>query len=96
MGRSRLCNNFLKNKIDKNKILYTKQRNYCVSLLRKSKKDYFSILNEKDTVDNKLFRKTVKPSLSDKVILRDKINLSKKGQIIKSQLETTEFLNRFF
>ena len=96
MGRLRLCNNFLKNKIDKNKILYTKQRNYCVSLLRKSKKDYFSILNEKDIVDNKLFRKTVKPSLSDKVILRDKINLSKKGQIIKSQLETTEFLNRFF
>ena len=42
MKRSRLRNNFLKNKTEQNKTLYTKQRNYCVSLLKKSKKKYFA------------------------------------------------------
>ena len=32
----------------------------------------FSSLNEKDMVDNKHFWKTVKPSMSEKVILKDK------------------------
>ena len=47
MKRSRLRNNFLKNKTEQNKTLYTKQRNYCVSLLKKSKKKYFANFNEK-------------------------------------------------
>ena len=85
MNRSRLRKNFLGNSTDENKTLYTKQRNYYVSLLRKSKKNYFSNLNEKDIVDDKLFWKTVKSSLADKVILRDKINLSENGHIIKSE-----------
>ena len=50
-------------------------------------------MNENDIVDNKLFWKTVKPSFSDKVILRDKINLSENGQISKSELETAGALN---
>ena len=37
--RNRFCNKFLKNKTDENKRKYTKQRNYCVSLLRKPSKD---------------------------------------------------------
>ena len=63
--------------------------------LRQSKNNYFPILNEKDIVDNKLFWKTVKPLLSDKNILKDKINLSENGQIIKKELETVEVLNNF-
>ena len=37
--------NFLKNRTGENKTLYTKQRNYCGSLLKKSKKKYFANLN---------------------------------------------------
>ena len=37
MKRSRLRNNFLRNRTEENKILYSRQRNYCVSLLRKSR-----------------------------------------------------------
>ena len=33
MKRSRLRNNFLRNRTEENKILYNRQRNYCVSLL---------------------------------------------------------------
>ena len=79
MKRSRLCNNFLKNRTGENKTLYTKQRNYYASLLKKSKTKYFANLNEKDILDNKLFWMTVKPALSDKVMTRDRINLSEKG-----------------
>ena len=41
MKRSRLHSNFLKNKKEQNKTFHTKQRNYCVSLLKKSKKEIF-------------------------------------------------------
>ena len=40
MKRQRLPNNFLKNRTGRNKTLYTKQRNYCVSLLKQSKKKF--------------------------------------------------------
>ena len=36
-------NIFLQNKSEENKIRYTKQRNFCVSLLRKTKKRYYEI-----------------------------------------------------
>ena len=85
MKRSRLCNNFLKNRTEDNKTLYAKQRNYCVSLMKKSKKKDFANLNEKDILDNKFFWKTIKPSLSDKFMARDKTNLSEKGELVKTE-----------
>ena len=55
MKRSKLGNNFLKNRTEENRTLYTKQRNYCVSLLKKSKRKYFENLNKKDILDNNCF-----------------------------------------
>ena len=46
MTRSRLRNRFLKK-------LFFNQRNKCILLLRKSKKDYFENLIEKNITDNK-------------------------------------------
>ena len=96
MKRSRLRNNFLRNRTEENKILYNRQRNYCVSLLRKSKKGYYENLNIKNVTDNKLFWKSVKPLLSDKSRIRDRINISEKGKILKTESETAERLNSFF
>ena len=45
--RTRLRNKFLKNRNDYNKREFSKQRNYCVSLMRKSKKLYYNNLDEK-------------------------------------------------
>ena len=64
--------------------------------MKKSKKKYFANLNEKDILDNKLFWKTIKPSFSDKIMTRDRINLSEKGELVKTELETAEVLNKFF
>ena len=43
--RSRLRNNFLRNRTEENKIPYNRQRNYCVSILRKSKRGYYEKRN---------------------------------------------------
>ena len=43
---------------------------------KKSKKDYFSKLNEKQITNNKRFWKTVKPFLSNKVQSSERINLT--------------------
>ena len=55
MTRTMLRNRFLKNRTEENKRKYTKQRNHCVSLLKKIKSEYYSNLNEKDGTDNKMF-----------------------------------------
>ena len=43
MTQTKLRNILLQN--EKNRICYTKQRNFCVSLLRKTKKRYYENLN---------------------------------------------------
>ena len=42
IGRTRFRNKFLKNPSDENRLAFTRQRNFCVSLLRKEKKQYFA------------------------------------------------------
>ena len=96
MHRTRLRNNFLKNRSDENKRKYSKQRNYCVSLPRKTKKNYYSNLNEKKITDNETFWKTVKAFLSDKTPSDEKINLIEKDKIIKTNINTANVLNTFF
>ena len=96
MNRSRLRNKYLKNKNEENRAIYVKQRNYCVSLLRKSKKKYYENLDERNLMDNKLFWKTIKPSFSDKIVTRDRIHLTENGEVVKTEFETAETLNNFF
>ena len=60
MLRSRQKNNFNKNPNEENRHHYEKQRNFCVSLVRKGKKRYYNHLDVKK--DNKhktvVFRQT--------------------------------------
>ena len=74
MTRTQLRNKFLKDRCGENKKKYSKQRNYCVSFLTKSKSDHFGNLIEQKLNDNKAFWKTVKSFLSDKVTSTNKIN----------------------
>ena len=96
MTRTKLRNIFLQNRSEEDRMRYTKQRNVCVSLLRKKKKRYYENLNAKFFVDNKLFWKTVKPLLSDNVTGKDEIYLIENGELTKTDLETAEVLNNFF
>ena len=68
----------------------------CVSYLRKTKKDHYANLNEKDVADNKQFWRIVKPVLSDKVKSSEKITLLEGEEIINEDGENAEILNTFF
>ena len=96
MTRTRVRNSFLKDGSESNGKKYSKQRNYCVSPLRKSKSDYFGNLNEKNIIDNKTFWKTIKPFLLDKVRSTNKMTLIDKEEIIMDEYNTTKVLNTFF
>ena len=96
MKRRRLRNIYVRNKSDTNRIAHIKQDNYCVSLLRKTKKDHYANLNEKDVADNKQFWRTVKALLSDKVNSSEKITLVEEEEIINEDGENAEILNIFF
>ena len=94
--RKRLRNTFLKNPTVANKLAYTKQRNFCVSLLRKVKREYFANLNEKNITDNRKFQQTVKPFLSEKNKSREKITLVKNEEVISDDAEVANTLNNYF
>ena len=61
MHRSKLKNIFHKTRAKEDWNNYKKQRNFCVNLLRNTKKDYFQKLNIKDLTDNKKLWKKIKP-----------------------------------
>ena len=65
MQRSKLRNRLNKLTTIEASDNYRKQRNYCTSLLRKTKKSYFKNLNASDISDKK-FWKIVKPLFSEK------------------------------
>ena len=96
MQKTRFRNKFLKNPNDQNKLLYNKQRNYCVSLLRKKKKEYFARLNEKGITNNRKFWHTVKPFLSDKVKSSEAIILVDNKNIKSNENEMANTFNDFF
>ena len=96
MKRTRLRNCYLKKRSEQNRLSYVKQRNYCVSLLRKTKKDYYANLNVKDIVDNKQFWRTVKPLFSDKTKSNEKITLVEDETITTQDEQNEDLLNIFF
>ena len=95
MQRTHFRNKFLKNTNDQNKLHYNKQRNYCISLLRKEKKEYFARLNEEDITDNRKFWYTVKPFHSDKVKSREAIILVNNENIKSNENEMANTFNDF-
>ena len=86
MNRTRLRNS-LRAGLLKTKQLTIKKRNYCVSLVRKIKTDYYNNLDYKKVVDNKSFWKYIKPHFSDKSSNFTKITLVEKDLIIDQNEE---------
>ena len=96
MNRSRFKNRFLKNPNKENELKYKKQRNYCVGLLKKEKKKYFSSLNIDNITNNKKFWKTVKPFFSEKNIINKKIVLVEGDKIISNDKQVADTMNTYF
>ena len=97
MHRSRLKNNYNKKPTEDNKKLYNRQRNICVSLLRKEKKMYYNNLDLKIFDDNKRFWQRIKPLFSDKLkSLQKEIIIVENEIIISDNKAVAEKLNNFF
>ena len=107
MKRSRLRNKFLNSKSDIDRKAYNKQRNYCASLIRREKKEFFSKLNTADISDNKVFWNKIKPLFTDKIKSKSKITLIEKElnkdsneiiseKIISNDNDVAETFNKFF
>ena len=96
MVRFKLKNNYSKNRTGENWDSYKKQRNFCVNLLRKTKKDYFSDLNIKSITDNKAFRKTTRPYFSNKGLNFSSLILSEKNKIVTNDQDIANIMNNHF
>ena len=96
MHRSRLRNKFLKERANESKIVYDKQRNICLSLLRKTKRDYFANLDTKIMKDNRKFCETVNPLFSEKSYSKESISLINKDGLITKNEDLARTFNTFF
>ena len=96
MKRSKLRNDFLKDRDDAFQSAYRKQCNLCVTLLRKAKKHYFSKLERKLIPDNKNFWKSVRPLFSDKITVKEIINLTENEDILSSDKDMADMFNDYF
>ena len=75
MDWSRLRNKFLKTRFNEDQKVYNTQRNYCLTLVSKAKKDYYNNLDHKNVANNKNFWKSIKLFLSEKGSTHNKITL---------------------
>ena len=99
MERSRLRNKFLNTKSGIDRKAYNKQRNLCVSLIRREKKNFFNNISTCDITD--LF--TDKTQTKYKITLIEKKVVSGVGQeqinsekVISEDQALAEVFNRFF
>ena len=96
MHRSKLKNIFHKTRAKEDWNNYKKQRNFCVNLLRNTKKDYFQKLNIKDLTDNKKFWKTIKPFFSNKGLNSNKLMLREKDVVVADEKALATLMNNYF
>ena len=94
--RTKLCNKLLKERTDESKKRYEPQWNYCVSLLEKTKKDYYNSLNEKGFSDNKNFWKTVNAFLSNEIVSKEQILLVENDEIVSEDRKIADHWSIYF
>ena len=93
MDRSRLRKKSLKTRSNEDKKAYNTQRNYCLTLVRKAKKDNYNNQDHKNVTDNKTFWKSIKPFFSEKGSTNNKITLVEQDLILDKNDNAAELLN---
>ena len=94
MQRSKLCNLYLKMRSNENRIRYKKQRNICVSLLRKAKRKHIEDLSIADVTGNKKFWKRLKPLFGNKI--KGNPNIVESNDLITDEKSLAETFNNYF
>ena len=96
MNRSKRRNKFLKIRNEESRRRFNRQRNLCVSWLRKTRRRFFGKLNHKVVSDNRTFGKTVGSLFSEKAFHKESIILNNNNKIISKNEELAEIFNKHF
>ena len=96
MQRTRLKNKYNNNRTADNWEAFRRQRNLCVKISRKAKRDFYNQLDVSTVTDNKKFWNTVKPFISDKSSSKSRITLIEEGKIVSKESDVAETFNDFF
>ena len=89
--KSRSRNRFCKTPTEENEKLYKKQTNKCVSIRKKSIRNYFKKIANENIVTNRKFWKIIKPFLINKrhlenakvMLIQDKKIISNESELVK-------------
>ena len=96
MTRTRLLNKLKKYNCQENQLACKRQRNYCVKLLKRSKKDFYNNLSLKKVTDNKHFRKAIKPNFTHKILKDEKTVLVEHDNVITAETDLAKIFNDHF
>ena len=96
MKRSQVRNRYNKNQNYENLYLYKKQRNFCVSLSRKTERNYFKNVKIQDVTDNDKFWKTIRPYFIDNGYNQTKTAAAEKDSIITDEKKNATLMNNYF
>ena len=80
----------------KAKLKYNKQRDLCVSWLRKAKRSYYKNLDLNDINDNKTFWAKVKPFFCNKIKSVENTKLDENVKLVRDEKENAIIFNEFF
>ena len=75
---------------------YKKQRNFCVNVLKRAKKEHFANLDTNSISDNKNFWQNVKPLFSNKFKGKTTIKLVENDKMIDNEIEIAKIFNEYF
>ena len=95
-NRSRLENQYYKNKSGESLRAYKKQKNFCSRLYKKERKRYYTNLDSKGITDSKKFWKTIKPFFSEKGANKNDITLIEGDKIFQEDSEVARIFIDFF
>ena len=96
MRRSQLENKYYRTRLDIDKITYKKQNFFVSRLYKKERIRFFKNIDLRKVNKNNKFWPTVKPLLSDKDPVGNKITLIKNGEIISDDEELANTFSSFF
>ena len=71
------------------------QRNFCIKMVKKTKKEYFQNISLSEITDNKKFWKIVSPLFGNKVKASQKINLIEKKFLVTSDAEIAKTFKEY-
>ena len=96
MLRPKLRKKFLKDRTEESRCKCKKQRNVCVYLFKKAKKEYYENIDISNLTNSNLFWKKVKPIFGSKIKSKNSITLIEGTKIIQEEGEFGKTLNDFF